>query len=86
MKKTGTNGSKNGTKAFFQKTETESWGLPLMNGGLKTESILGGYLIVIVGLFSIFRKLCYLFKTLLRSIKEKSGQVSIFALRTWTYA
>ena len=35
--KTGTNDSKNGTNAFFQKTETESWGLPLMNGGLKTK-------------------------------------------------
>ena len=29
--------SKNGTNAFFQKTESESWGLPLMNGGLITN-------------------------------------------------
>ena len=37
MKKTGTNDSKTGGNAFFflQKTESVSWGLPLMNGGLK---------------------------------------------------
>ena len=29
--------SKNGTNAF-PKTESESWGLPLMNGGLKTKN------------------------------------------------
>ena len=34
-KKQGLMTSKNGSNAFFQKTETESWGLPLMNGGLK---------------------------------------------------
>ena len=27
--------SKTGGNGFFQKTESESWGLPLMNGGLK---------------------------------------------------
>ena len=26
-----------GLMPFFQKTETESWGLPLMNGGLKSK-------------------------------------------------
>ena len=35
MKKTGENSSKTGALAFFQKTETKFWGLPLMNGGLK---------------------------------------------------
>ena len=36
MKKRGALTSKNGTNPFFfQKTESESWGLPLMNGGLE---------------------------------------------------
>ena len=40
MKKTGENSSKTGVNGFFfQKTESESWGLPLMNGGLKSRSI-----------------------------------------------
>ena len=30
--------SKNGTNAFFPKTESESRGLPLMNGGLKRNN------------------------------------------------
>ena len=40
MKKTGENSSKTGVNGFLQKTEWESWGLPLMNGGLKTTWVL----------------------------------------------
>ena len=29
---------------FFQKTETKSWGLPLMNGGLKTNLPMLGFI------------------------------------------
>ena len=32
--------SKTGGNGFFQKTESESWGLPLMNGGLKYKYIV----------------------------------------------
>ena len=35
-KKTGEKWWKTGVNPFFQKNETESWGLSLMNGGLKT--------------------------------------------------
>ena len=35
MKKTGENSPKTGVNGFSPKTESESRGLPLMNGGLK---------------------------------------------------
>ena len=45
MKKGHFDSKKGGNVLFFQKTESESWGLPLMNGGLKiTKSYLQKFL------------------------------------------
>ena len=37
--------SKKGGNVLFQKTESESWGLPLMNGGLKSKITYEGEII-----------------------------------------